>query len=320
MNKQKRKMVKSLVKKAKKGSLYIENKSLPKSSILKITLANWEFHIMEMILCINNIPIQNYLYANEYATIQDSFDFNKKFKNDSCFNWDNFPEDINEADFRGKFATLILFWVLKNSRNICKKVWNELEGKKVEVKRMALRNVIIKTDMFIVNFLARDTLYGDSLVGIMDLTIMGNDINKISYIMDNFIGQKKFLIDSISELDKENLPIIWDSIFKLSYMMTTYSTNFKNIPKFDMSIDYTNPDVIKECVGRLGLSILIHRRNTKRRKPLLYTLYTKSCPLYYTWFDDVNDHLELNLGVKAINYLLFLINNDEFTKFINEYI
>lgn len=318
MNKSKRKLVKSLVKKANKGSLYLEDTDISKGAILKITTANWEFHLMEMILLINDIPTQKYLYANEYATIQDSFDFNKEFKELSCYNWSKFPSDINEEDFRGKFATLVLFWVLKNTRNICKKVWMNLDGKKNDIKRTALRNVILRTDLFIVNFLAGDTIYGNTLIGILDLTIIGNDINKISYIMDNFISQKKFLTETIPLDDNSNLPIIWDSILKLAYMMTTYNTNFKNLPKFDMELDYTNPLIIKECVGRLGLSILIHRSNTKRRNPVLYELYTKACPLYYTWFDEVNDHLELNLGIKAINYLLFLIDDERFTKFIND--
>lgn len=318
MNKQKQRIVKDIQKRAKNGNLYTKDlNKLSKNHKYIITCSNWEFHLMEEILMINGIPIENYLYANEYATVVEEFRMNKKFKQMSLLDWENFPSETNSLDFRGKFCSLLLLWIMNNSDAICRKIQKNVGGgHKGEIRRKVLSNIIIRTDMFVVNILAKDTYYGNNIEQMLDLTTLWADEEKFAKLMENFINQKAFIIRALDNPEEYDFGLIWDSIMKLAFMVATNTTNFKNIPKYKTAEKLKDFEVMKEYVGRLGLAILIHRKNSKRKKPVLYSIYTKACPLYYSWFEEIEDAIELNVGVKALNYLAFLIDNEKFNNII----
>lgn len=319
MNKQKKEIVRDIQKRAKKGNLYESHKSfnqLSNKNKYIIACSNWEFHIMEQILMINDIPVENYLYANKYATVVEEFRVDKKFKNMSKLDWDMIPSETCSLDFRGKFCTLLLLWIMNNSDNICKKIQKTVNGSKGRIRRKVLKNIIIRVDMFVVNFLSRDTLYSDNIEQMLDLTTLWADEEKFAKLMENFINQKAFILSAIDNPEEYDFGLVWDSIMKLAYMVTTNTTNFKNIPKYKTMEELKNFDIMKEYIGRLGLAILIHRKNSKRKKPILYSIYTKACPLYYSWFDEIDDAVELNVGVKALSYLAFLIDDEKFTNIL----
>lgn len=322
MNAAKRKKIKKIQKKAKKGLLYKNRKyRVSAKNMYIINCANWEFHLMEEILMINKIPVGQYLYANDYGTICENFLINKKFKEMSCFNWEIVPYAKDSLAFRGKFSTLLLYWVMRHTDPLCKMIQSNIQGNKGELRGKALDNIIKRVDLFVINFMAGDTTYGDNMEDILDITTLEADDKKFHHIIKNFVNQKRFLIDIINcPEDDTPIGLIWDSILKLAYMMATNNTNFKNIPKYKEEIDLSDPHILKEYVGRLGLAILMFRANKHRKRPVLYTIWTKASPDYKSSFHEINEAVEFNIGVKALYYLMFLVDDENFTEYITEMI
>ena len=321
MKKEQKKMITQLSKKVKKqGGLYTEEKpKLGKKKLYMITEANFEFHIIELILMINDIEPTDIVVASKYGTLIDSFGFNKKFKEASKFDWDSESTSaINSLAFRGKFLTLLLFWILDNSEDIIDAVYEYYpDKKKASIKRQVLKTIITRTDLFVVNFLCQDTLYSDAMYDILDLTILSSGSDHIAKIMSNYQTQRAFIKDALAG-DEYEKPLIWHNVIRLAYMMATNNRNFKNLPDYDKNLDLYDPDVVKESIGRLGLAICINRTNSKKKKPEIYKIFTKANPVIDSSFEDVNDHIELKVGTKALIFLAFIINDPALYQFLDE--
>ena len=319
MKKSDKKYIRELSKKLKKkGGLYDEEKpKIKKKQLYMITEANFEYHLIEMILMLNDIDETKIMVANRYGTIINDFGFDKRFKELSCFDWKKeYP--INSPEYRGKFATLLLFWMLDNTEDLIDSVYEYYpEKKKGSIKRSVLKTVITRIDLFIVNFLAKDTIYSDTMYDVLDLTILASGNDKIAKIMKNYQTQRAFIKDSL-ESEEYDDSLIWHNVIRLAYMMATNNRNFNKLPDYDAKIDLSNPDVIKDSIGRLGLAICIQRNNHKR-KPEIYKIFSKANPLILSSFDDVNEHIELKVGTKALMFLAFIVNDESFSNFLLDY-
>lgn len=317
MSKEKKKKLETLIKRANKGALYfIAGKKPKKKTIYKMTLTHWKAYVTELILMINQLDVGDYIYETDRGRYYKDLKFDKAFKNASVFTWDAASIEEDGTMFRGKMCTLILFWLLRNSKKICNVISEQVEGKPIETKRRILRSIIVRVGVFVSNFLAGDTYYGESLIEIMELMLACTNMKKANKFLKMLMNQKTGIIDTLKNGDIEDEKIVWDSIIKLSYMFATGSMNFKNI-QFIKKLDVRNKDMVKESVGRLGIAIMIQRCGTKRIPPL-YRMYQLCHPVYFTSFQEVNEANELNYGVAAINFLRFVLDDDIVTKFIEE--
>lgn len=318
MNKANRKRIRKLSKQIKKkGGLYETRKpKLGHKKLYMITEANFEYHIIEQILLLNDIEITDVVIANEYGTIMGDFSLNKKFKEASRFDWSmEYPLMTDDAEFRGKFLTLLLFWILDNTEKIIDNVYsfypNKKEGK---LKRKVLKTILTRIDLFVVNFGNRDYSYSDTMVDILDLTILKSGSDNIAKIIEKYTTQLAFLKDAFQNGEYSEA-LIWHNVIRLAYMMCTNNTNFRNLPEYNDKLDLTNPDVVKDAIGRLGVAICIQQ---KKKKPILYRLWLKANPDVLSSFPDVNDCIELRVGTKALHYLMFLADNKELNSWLEE--
>lgn len=312
MNKKQKKIIGKLVKKAERGNLYNGiTTTLPKKDRYNLTCNQWKDHLSELILVINNIP--------KVEIPLNKVKFTSHFRNVSIFNWDPIPNPIDSAVYRGKFLTLALFWVKDHSDKICKMIQKEVGGKKGEIRRKALKNIMIKVDLFVVNFLSNDTTYEINIEALLDLTTLEADERNFHRLHEHFINQKSFIVEMLSNPDEIDKPLMWDSIIKLAFMVATNTTHFRNLPKYKKGYKVTDRESLKENIGRLGLAILRHR-SKYWKEPVLYNIYTLACPEYDSRFEEVNEAIELNVGIKAIHYLMFIIDNNEFTSYIERVI
>lgn len=314
MTKVEKKELEKLIKRANRGALYYtDSKKVSKKFLYKYTLANWKVYITELILMINEIDTDVYIHETPEGIFCEKIKLGKRFKELSAFEWNGASIEQGGAMFRGKMCTMILFWLLNNAKRVCEIVSQEVEGKPTETKRRVLRNVNIRVGVFITNFLAGDTHYSDSILEIMELMMACDNMKKTNKYMKIFVNQKWGILDALSN-EKQDDAIIWDSVIKLSYMLVTNNTNFKNL-QFIKKMDVRNPAMIKESVGRLGIAILIQRAG-KKRIPPMYRIYELSHPVYFTSIEEVNERRELNYGVAAINFLRFMIDDERFDSFI----
>lgn len=323
MTKKEWKDIKELKRRRKKGMPLYRDVPIKKSGKWFSLMYNWKAHIKELILIINEIPTFQYMYYDDIINTERELVFDEEFMGMSKIAWTEFSLKIDDKDFRGRFVTMLLFYIYNNSESIFKYIWNSMADKekfnKYETKRDTFKTMLIKLDNFIINFLAKDTIYGAKLVELIPYTMLDMELDKVIDIRDNFIKQKQMILETL-DTDGIYNPIIWDSLFKLSYMMATGNTNFKGLPKYNSKADYYDADTIEQNVALLGISILTCRKKHKGIKPILYQMFNESRLEYYSTIDNINNHLELQVGFNAIEFVKFLMDSEKITDWLEDLI
>ena len=315
MNKEEKKRLEKLMKRArKKKGLYDDRPHLGAKKMYMLTEANFEFHLIELILMLNDINVTDVIIASDYGTIIDDFGFNKKFKKASALNWSKkYDADVFSYEFRAKFLTLMLFWILDHCEDIVDVVYSHFENKKEgKIKRKVLKTISTRIDSFVVNFLCQSGDYSDTMLDMLDLMMLKSDSNNVAKVMKHYKTQVEFLNHAFDDPDYE-LPLIWHNIIRLAYMMTTNNANFKNLPDYDKDLDLYDAEHMKESIGRLGIAILIQQ---KKKKPDFYKMFEKATPRLVATELDTDDCIELRVGVKSLIYLAFILSNQSVTTLI----
>lgn len=316
MNKKELKKLKKLSN--KKGPLY-KNK-IKMKVIHEITLSNFEFHLIELILMINFIPTKNFIYANDGGTLVEKIRLNKKFKKMSVLDWDVSTPNGSSA-FRAKFLTMLLFYILENDTTIIENVINiNNPDKPYWTRRGLLKTMILRIDMFTISFLADDCLYGDKLFDVIELISLKSCSQAQASINNRYKEQVNIINDYFNDNDcgLTSTGLLWHTMIRLAYIMIVGKQNMNDLPKFNEHLINTDVDDMKEIIGRLGIAIFI---NSKKKKiSPIYTMWRESGTLLTSCTDGVDENPEIKEGVIALNYLAFLIDNDDFTEYIRNII
>lgn len=283
-----------------------------------ILFSNFRFFIMDLIMMINGIDKDDYFFGDGITT-NISFKFNKKFKEFSCLNFDSDEKgEMNSLKFRARFATLILFYFMKNIDRIVDKIYekSEKDGDEYKHKYTILSEIIKRLNSFVVTFLSKNGEYKEHLDSLIEVIMItdkdGKDAGKIMKIYET---QSEFVkVACKSHEYDEDLMI--NNIIKLSFVMATEKTKLKNCPKYKEGITTNNRNEVRSQIKKLGKAILRERRNEKPN--FYYKLFTKSIPLYYSSFEDINDEHALNVGTKALMYLRFLMDDKNVSKYIDK--
>jgi hypothetical protein len=104
------------------------------------------------------------------------------------------------------------------------------------------------------------------------------------------------------------------SLLRIAYMLSTNDLDLENIPSFEYIEGATREHDLIRLIEELGSSILIEHKYKKR--PSMYKAFNTAEPLIMTNYSNVNDDLYLSIGIRALVYADFIINDKKIHKFV----
>jgi hypothetical protein len=286
-----------------------KEKPLPQKSKYSLMLMMFQYHCYEMILNINGIPKEYYLTANKHGIdLNCKLDLDDKFINLSQLHWGE-ESDPNSLDFHGKFATLVLFKVIRKSHSLTKRMFelSDIDAKKYATYNRILELWMKQIDSFVMCYLSNDLEYAPFLL----------KINQI--IETSFTGDEKTpvnLAEVIHEteemmLSNEEPGIVANNAMRIAFILMTYSPKVKKCPDYDEYLSYKDEGRVLNQVAGLGYAILKYRMKHKDEKmPILYRCFEQAQPKIYSRFSEVNeDAPEITTGLLALEYSKLFYND-----------
>ena len=321
--------VKSLSRGAKHGDLYgtptkkkkekkKSKKKEPKISqraLYDITLNNFQFSIYTAMCMINGIDPNIYIYSDKTTTfLNANIKLDKTFKTMSKLDWET-PKPINSMTFRGRFATILLLKIARNSHKIVKHLFEQTNAKKrYQSYNLILNEWIYQINTFVATYLSSDLVYEDHLEKIIEIYNVSEDLN--SEIIGKLDDTRMLLREAINHPGKYEDGILCNNIMKMAYVLATDSLKVKRTPKYDEDLSFASQSQMGNQIGTLGYAIM-HRRYVKEDDvPWIYDIFQLAKPEINSRFSAIDENPEILIGTKAITLLQILMGDPEIVKFI----
>lgn len=277
-------------------------KKIPQKSKYELTLMMFQYHCYEMILNINGIPVEYYISANKYGVdLNEKLDFDEKFMNLSKLHWGE-ESDPDGLDFHGKFATLILFKIIRKSHALTKRMFDLAD---VDEGRYKTYNRILdlwmkQVDGFIMTYLSNNLEYTQFLLKInqiIETGVTGDEKTPVN--LAGVIHETEEMM-----LSNEEAGIVANNATKIAFILMTYSPKVKKCPDYDEYLSYNDDTRVLNQVAGLGYAILKYRtKHSDEKMPILYKCFEKAQPRIYSRFAAVNeDAPEITTGLLALEY------------------
>jgi hypothetical protein len=314
-----KKRLKELEKSEKKaGDIYAVTEKKSKGKRIKgealytISLSNFFSHVFEMILLINNIDEEEYI-DSDYGMMKRNIVLNKKFKKLSDLDWENaYP--MENPEFRGKFATVYLFHLVREVNRWIKKtqLYCYKDKKKYKVYNHLLDNIITRSDLLIVGVLTKDFSYAEPLQAMTQILILSGGYDE--EILEKLDTAIKFLEEQCTDPDLDE-GIILNNIMKTAFMLATLTLKFKKTPEY-IEGDYRDDDeLMKKQLGQLGYAIM--HSQSKGNKSFFYRIMVEANPAIETRFEDIADFPEISVACQALELLGLYMDNPVVSRYID---
>lgn len=138
-------------------------------------------------------------------------------------------------------------------------------------------------------------------------------VNKLLYglITNLKDGMKTTILEKESFMSDD---MIIYSLLKIAYILCTGLSNVDVIPKFKYIEGATRNDDLIKLIDELGAQIYSQKDYYKR--PIIYEAYNRANPMVVSNYTDANDNWYRSIGIRALNYTSFVLNDKKCTKFI----
>lgn len=294
------------------------NRSYTMKQLFNISMNNYRFVLMDMLFDINGIDKDEYLFSDGFSLEYD-FSFDDKFKEMSKLGFNKKEKnDINGIKFRGRFVTKLLFFFMKHIDDIIDTISEESNSSgesKWKIRYNILNEIIIRLNSFVVSYLRKDIYYEEHLEKILEIFMIYRKKEKSVDVFETFKEQKEFVKHACKTMEYDE-DIMINNICKLAYVMSTENMKLKECPKLEEGMTRNDYYSVKEQIADLGYAIL--KRRCKEKEHPIYKMFTKANPRYYSKYPEVNDEYEINIGIKALMYLKFLIDDKNVDRFIDK--
>lgn len=289
----------------------------------RVMSANFRFYCMDLICAINDIDKDEFFFEDGLPSGNTEFKFNKRFKDFSVLDFKGSNQDLDSLKFRARFLTHLLFYMMRNMDGITK-VFTKLTRKKAGddpymVRSDYFEDCLKRLNKFIVAFTAKDVNYQDEFKQLLPLILYGEESAKAHEIVKIYEMMSTYITEASSGKTEEyDEDVLIDNTIKTAYMLAVEDSNVKDCPKMKEGLTVRDRKGVKKQIRKLGKAIIKKRKENGMKKPTLYKFFGKSNPRYLTKHLDVNDDLCLNVGIKALMNLRFMLGSRASTKFIND--
>lgn len=295
--------------------------------LFDISCSNAEIYIAKIITVLNGISLENYFCTNEeYGTVSGPIGpENIEFTELSSLEWEkNNKYDIKSLMFKCRFLTMYLQFIMHKLDVIAKN--RSINGKSrfgvYEHSYFYLKNIISDVKKLVLCMLTSDEYSNILLINLMHSSYLKKKgkPRKFNHRLNKAITELKNGTKSLAFINEEFMSddLIIYSVLRIAYMLCSNDTDCSVIPEFRFIEGATREHNLSCLIRSLGESILIHQKYSKR--PVMYRAFNAAEPLIMTDFVDVNDDYHLSIGIRALAYTDFILNDKKLHKFINKMI
>ena len=305
-------------------------KSLKKTKVFdpekqfKLELKEAKFYIDKMIVAINGIKLDEYFsYTESGFPVYEKVSLkNDTFIINSKLDWnDEHKYDTDSLMFKCRFLTLLL---LQLKDKLKKMVFNKFEASRSKLCSYERATIYLHDylkDMYqlVMVMLNEDSSYSNIIIkNLLNTTYSQKDIDYITInklLYDNIIGTREGIESDIpvvikkkeKKYNEENFRI--KELIEVSYLLCTNSTkvNKKLVKKSFKAFDSTKDS--KALVKQLGNSISKYYKDDKESLPMMFKAFGYAQPLIDSRYRDAKDDFDLLVGVNALAYTNFILNN-----------
>lgn len=294
-----------------------------------IALYNFQMYLAGAICTLNGIEIDDYFYSGDFGTSCGPIgNTHKAFRNKSQLEWDTHSKfyDTNSAFFKCRFLTIVLTDVMCNLEELTEKRMRQSGTVFMfyENNYMFLTNIIQDVQRFVTLYLRSNDVIPYNIMLRMNQNLSylkcKNPAKYNSQIKDIVRELKMGLNGSITQITAPKIPddIAMTEIFRLSYMLSTNEIKAKRIPTLKHLEYKRSRDNLKQEIEKLGNSIIDTCKYKKR--PLMYKAFNNARPLIYSSFKNVNKNFPLSVGLRALVYTKYMVQDKNIGKFIDKMI
>ena len=306
----------------KKGvKLKKPKKTVSDKDELKEAIDLYKVLLSRLLFIINDVKSSKYIVQDKiFGYTLKEININNKFKRKSRY-FDEVLYNPDKYQFRARFITYILKFLIDNLDNIpdiCYKMTSE-ENPFIEfdVKYAQLNYLMEHTCILITNLLENKD-YENDLMYLNEIIILVNSQNKKGCKkIHKIYKQTEAIKDHIRRNKRRGQDITCDTLLKLAYMVCVHDTHkVNNMFKIPDRYKVSNVSNNRYLLEFLGSSLIYAKEEYGLSE--LFLSFVESEPLLYSRWKDVNSSDRLSLGICGIQFLSFVMNDKNISKFINK--
>lgn len=284
----------------------------------KKKVEKYRYALSSILFQINEMKMKKYVEKNSiYGKEVKAIAIDEKFMKKSKW-FDNEEVDIETDKFVMRFITYVIAWVIKNLA-----VLSELsyeyndDGEFIEYEsKLDYAKYISKRTMDFVTKVLSGESFEDDLLYFQTLMILLN-INKDNHKktfkkISNYHEQVRIVSDRMDRLFIPEQAGTMNSILKLAYMVSTNDPKVKGKITYNDNYKFYKTRETREMISELGYEILKSKK--KYSTPELFRFFIYADPKIYSQWVDVNEDDELAVGIIAMRFLAYIMNDNSSDK------
>lgn len=298
----------------------------------QIIEARAELLIAAYICAVNGISVEDYFETDDsamnYGTICRPVGVeNLEFTDESYLRWiDTRTYNTDSLIFRCRFVTLVLSEFLGRMDKITEQ---EVKQKKRSFMRhssdeqriMLTKRIVEDCDLFVHLMLDAEESYKNIILVMQEhlsYTKRKVEHQKLRTLVNGHVIQlRRGMVKEpfTGRFFSDDVAIF--SILKITYMMSTNKTNVNTLPKFKYIESATVKHNLIKLIEELG-SQIIKSTNGKNYAPMFKAFIDSSPSIWTEFYKEAYDNLSVKIGICAIEYTKFILNDKTIDKFIDE--
>lgn len=293
-----------------------------------ILSAKADMNLAALLCCLNGINPEDYFGENDIPNQDISLE-NKSFLEDSVIDWNSTKAlPVDSIEFRIKFTTLTLSRLIGNMGKIALNFTIIHENEKHSLYEHAIINLVKISKMCsrFIKIMITNSCHKNIML-LMNEYVMyttdkkGSSMKDLQSCLNGHVIhlRESIKVDPLTHkrFATEDLNIYM--ILKIAYMLTTGKTNLKALPGFEYIENATLEFNMEKLIAALGHAI-IENKKIKKLSPMFHC-YLQSNPKVMTdFYEETEYNYYLRMGILALSYTSFVINDEYIEKFIKKMI
>lgn len=285
-------------------------------------IMNYRVILSRIVLMLNDVD--NDIYINKHTIFGTSLQrikMNSKFKNMSRL-FDDIRCGPNSKWFISRFLTHLYIWVIKNLDIIANKCYTvNNDGPFIELDaKLSYVELVVDNLSELTHALLIGSSYEKYLLFFNDIQIYLKT-NKRNYKknmkkIDNIAIQGEILSYNLRKFSGASQDISMDTLLKLAYLVSVSSYSAINVVEFSEGYKFKNSSNTRYLIEQLGRSIIEDSRKYGLQK--MFKFFICSDPLIQCSINNQTE--ELSVGILALKYYSFLVNDRRVNKIVSKII
>ena len=293
-----------------------------------IITSKTDFGLAGLLCVINGIDANEYITTSKNGKVQmlkyPVSPYYPKFMFDSSLDWEsNKTFDTSSLTFKVRYLSVLLSYLIGKTTRITKEyIRSQGYTHSNDERSLVFLKEFMKDIITFINLMiSPDSTYNNMILKInqylsyTDKRIKSNKLHEL--LNGHVINLRKSMESNIltNRFADDDMCIFM--LLKIAYMLATNKTNLKVIPKFRFIEGATVKHDLVKLIEELGLLIL---ENTHEESfSIGFIAYSDARPKIKTdWVKESKDNYPLKVGIIALGYTAFVMNDKHITKFINE--